>query len=489
VSVGVAALMSMLGLGAVLSSVEAAMIQAMADRLEIEAGLLATEATPGNKDPRATQLAASELAMVLGGNGTAVAILDPSGRVLAQEPNGASGGVLDVRLDPADYAAVVAQAGTISRIQALDGGGRALIVAAPVQVRTTGPPAGGSGTGNGLGRGLGNQDGKAATADLANAVTQLAISLEPTDRALSDLRGQILLAGTLVVGAGLVATWLLIGTALRPLTRVTRAAERVAAGDFAARSGLPAGEDEVGRLGRAFDAMADRVEAMLQAQRSFAADASHELRSPLAVLSGYVDVLAGTDGDTTARAPVLAAMRREIDRLSRLAGDLLLLTQLEAGGLNLEPRRVDLGELVEDIGSAAAAVAADRHVEVVRDRALPVMADPDRLTQALMNLVDNAVRHSPPGGSIRLAARRQDGQAVAEVANRGAPIPAEELPRLFDRFYRGRRRPAADGPHAGLGLAIVKAIAEASGGSVMAESDSEETRFAIRLPVAGAAPG
>jgi signal transduction histidine kinase len=489
--------MLLIGLVVVLSSVESALIRAMVGRLEIEAGLLLTESGSGRKAPRATDLAAGDLAAVLGGNGTAVAILDPAGKVLAQDPNGASGGVLDVRLDAADYATIASGWQTLHRIRPLAGGGRALVVAAPVQLRTTGPPPGagqgnGNGNGNGVGRGLGNAGaGAAATGsaavpgDPANAITQLAVSLEATDRALADLRTQIVLAGALVLVGGLLVTWVLIGPALRPLTRVTQAAERIAAGDLAARAGLPEGGDEVGRLGRAFDAMAERVDATMRAQRSFAADASHELRSPLTVLGGHVDVLARGDGDPETRSRTVASMRREIDRLSRLAGDLLLLTQLEAGGLTLEPRAVDLAELVEDIGSAAIAVGRDRQIRIVRDGALPVLADPDRLTQALMNLVDNAVRYSPPGGTVRLEARRQNGEAIAEVANAGERIPSDDLPRLFDRFYRGRGRPLSDSaPHAGLGLAIVKAIAEASGGTVTAESDSSETRFAIRLPVA-----
>jgi two-component system OmpR family sensor kinase len=490
-SAGAGGVMLLIGLVVVLSSVESALIRAMVGRLEIEAGLLLTESGSGRKAPRATDLAAGDLAAVLGGNGTAVAILDPSGNILAQDPNGASSGVLDVRLDAADYATIASEWHTVNRIRPLEGGGRALVVAAPVQLRTTGPPPGvGPGNGNGVGRGLGNSGGSAPASggstqgEPANAITQLAVSLEATDRAIADLRTQIVLAGALVLLGGLLVTWVLTGPALRPLTKVTQAAERIAAGDLAARAGLPEGRDEVGRLGRAFDAMAERVDATVRAQRSFAADASHELRSPLTVLGGHVDVLARGDGDPETRTRTVSSMRREIDRLSRLAGDLLLLTQLEAGGLTLAPRAVDLGELVEDIGSAATAVGRDRHIRVVRNGALPVLADPDRLTQALMNLVDNAVRYSPPGGTVRLEARRQDGEAIAEVSNGGARIPGDELPRLFDRFYRGRSRMAPDNaPHAGLGLAIVKAIAEASGGTVTAESDSSETRFAIRLPI------
>jgi signal transduction histidine kinase len=229
--------------------------------------------------------------------------------------------------------------------------------------------------------------------------------------------------------------------------------------------------------------MADRVDATLQAQRQFAADAAHELRSPLTVLGGYVDVLARQEIDDQTRARTLAAMRREIDRLSRLSADLLLLTQLEAGGARSSPRVVDLGDLVEDIGAAAVVIGPDRRIDVARDGSLPVLADPDRLTQALMNLVDNAVRHTRAGGIIRISARSIDGQAVAEISNEGEPIAPDDLTHVFDRFYRASNGSNGDSRgHAGLGLAIVKAIAESSGGSVTASSGASGTRFSIHLP-------
>jgi two-component system OmpR family sensor kinase len=421
--------------------------------------------------------------MVLGGNGTAVAILDPNGETLAAEGNGAPDAVLEARLDRLDYSKVVMEQTTIDAVRPLPGGGRALVVATPVQLRLGGP---GNGNGNGNGRGLGNQGNGSETADgPANAVAQLAISLDAIDGTLADLRLRLAVVGIGVLALVVAVAWLLTRLSLRALERVTKAADRFAAGDLEARASLPDGGDEVGRLGRAFDGMAQRVDATLTAQRQFAADASHELRTPLTVLGGYVDVLAAADGAET-RTETLAAMRREIDRLSRLSADLLLLTQLEAGGGRLNPREVDLGELVEDIGAAARIIGPDRRVEVVRDGPLPVTADPDRLTQALMNLVDNAVRHTGPGGTVRLTTSRADGEALAEVRNTGEPIPAEDLVRVFDRFYRGLKgatsRPDS---HAGLGLAIVRAIAEASGGTVTATSDAESTRFVVRLPLAG----
>jgi signal transduction histidine kinase len=465
------------------ATLEAALLNSAAERLEIEAGLVVADAT-GGRGATATDLAASDLATVLGGYGTAVAIIDANGGVLAAEPNGADASVLAARLESADYANVIATGTTMTSVRS-GADGRTLVVAAPVQLRTTGRP---DNPGQGQGQGRGNQKpGKGpavAASGPANAVAQLAISLDGIDTTMADVRTTLQSAAFLLLALAAVAVWLVTRLGLRPLERVAGAADRISAGDLGARAALPGGDDEVGRLGRAFDGMAERVDATLRAQRAFAADASHELRSPLTVLGGYVDILARGNGEAAAPPETLAAMRREIDRLSRLSADLLLLTQLEAGGGRLEPREVDLGLLVDDIGAAARVIGQDREVAVQRDGPLPVHADPDRVTQAVMNLVDNAVRHTPAGGAIRITASRQDDQAVVAVANAGQPIPEPDLPRVFDRFFQAGDAPGRSGGHAGLGLAIVKAIVEASGGTVGATSNASETRFEIRLPVA-----
>lgn len=481
---GIAAVMLVVVYVVAGTSIESALVASAAERLEIEAGLVVADAGGGRR-PTATDLAAGDLAVVLGGYGTAVVIVDEGGNVLAAEPNGAEPAVLEARLPAADYAAVISSGRTMRAVLPAVDGGRTLLVAAPVQLRTTGRP-----DNPGQGRGLGNQkNGKGQAVPAvgpANAVAQLAISLDGIDATLAGVRTTLQLAALGLLFLAAAAVWLVTRFGLRPLERVAGAADRIAAGDLSARASLPGGDDEVGRLGKAFDGMADRVDATLKAQRAFAADASHELRSPLTVLGGYVDVLARPDADGATRSRTLAAMRREIDRLSRLSTDLLLLTQLEAGGGRLAARPVDLGVLVDDIGAAARVMGPDRSVTVDRDGPLPIVADPDRLTQAMMNLVDNAVRHTPPGGTVRISATRVDEDAVVAVANTGAPIPPEDLPRVFDRFFRAdTAKGGQNGGHAGLGLAIVKAIAEASGGGVRATSDDRETRFAIHLPLAG----
>jgi two-component system, OmpR family, sensor kinase len=491
----VLAVMLGLGLAAGGALVERAVIESTAARLEIEAGLIATESA-GKKGVTATDLAAGDLAAILGGQETAVVILDGSGATLAAEANGAPSAVVDARLDPGRYANVIAGGSTAEAVLAAGPGARrVLVVAVPVQLRTTGKPSDDKGRPDdkgpppglvdnpGQGQGLGTATTDSGT---ANAVAQLAVSLDPVDAELAQLSILMWGVGLAAFVVAVAVAWLVTGLGLRPLGRIATVADRVAGGDLSARAHLPDGSDEVGRLGRAFDGMVARVDAALRSQRQFAADASHELRSPLTVLGGFVDVLARSEaGRTEEGARTLLAMRREIDRLTRLAADLLLLSQLEAGGGSLEPHRLDLSELVEDIGQAVAVIAGDRRVAIERDGPLPVVADRDRLTQALMNLVDNAVRHTPVEGLITVTARRDGDSAVAEVANEGEPIEPRHLPHLFERFYRVRGVDAAEnaGDHAGLGLPIVRAIAEASGGSVGVESKGETTRFEVRLPI------
>lgn len=487
----IAAVLLAVVLGLTNAVVERALIEGTASRLEIEAGLIASESDTG-RGVTATDLAAGELAGVLGGQETGVVVLDPAGATLASVSNGAADAVVAARMAPEAYAQIVA--GTESATEVVSTvAGDVLLVAVPIQIRLgDGPPIDrgrpdekGPPPGRGLGN-QGNATGGPVTAETANAVAQLAVSLAPVHATLADLQRGLLIVGFVLLVAAILVALLVTRVSLRPLSTVAAVADRVSSGDLAARVGLPAGSDEIGRLGAAFDAMVDRVEANLRAQRQFAADASHELRSPLTVLGGFVDVLArGELGESESGRRTLTAMRSEVDRLSRLATDLLLLSQIEAGGASLAPRPLDLADLVEDVGEAARVMASGQTVVIERDGPLPVSADRDRVTQAVMNLVDNAVRHSPAGGTIRLATHRAGAAAVVSVANEGRPIDPDHLPHLFERFYRVRSGDDADAPgrHAGLGLPIVKAIAEASGGGVDVVSDGGRTTFEIRLPL------
>jgi len=464
--------------------VEDVLIDNTASRLELGAGLV--DEVRGRGAPR-IERAATDAVGLIGAQGTAVAILDAEGAIIASETNGAAAGVAGATLPTAGFVALATGQTVREIVNTADG--RVLLVAAPISLAAQG---GGGGSGPLGGSGPPGQAKKqgvfVAATEPANAIVQLAVSLDPVDAALADLRMALFVLGLVVLVVAVGVAFMLTGTGLRPLGHVVAASEQLAAGNLGARTGLPGSDDEIGRLGRAFDTMAGRLERAFQAQRQFAAEATHELRSPLTIVGGYVDVLAQEDPLPESRRRILAAIRREIDRLGRLAADLLLLTQLEARGGRLELRPLDLGELTRDLADASRALVGDtRRFELVANGPLPVLADRDRLTQALLNLLDNAVRHAPLDGLVRLRADRDGPMAVVEVYNEGPPIPPDQMPRIFDRFFRGTSRPT-DGPHdrdghAGLGLPIARAIVEASGGSISVASTEAGTRFEVRLPV------
>ena len=330
------------------------------------------------------------------------------------------------------------------------------------------------------------------TGDPSAAALQLTTSLAAADGLLAGLR-RILALGVL----GAVALGALLGvpvtrTALRPLQRVTATSERIAAGDLGQRTDLRAGRDEIGRLATSFDRMVDRLEQTLRAQRQFVADASHELRTPLTSLGGLIEMLLlGADrGDAATTQRALRSAHREVERLARLVGDLLTLSRLDARPA-LDRRPVDLAALVAEVGEQTRLLAGDRAVVWHTDGPLPVEGDTDRLKQVLLNLTGNAVAFTPETGRVELGAARHGGRACVEVADDGAGIDPADLPRLFERFYRGdrsRARQRADGGGSGLGLAIARAIVEAHGGTIGVRSTpGQGATFTVELPLAPSA--
>lgn len=225
--------------------------------------------------------------------------------------------------------------------------------------------------------------------------------------------------------------------------------------------------------------------AALQRQRAFAADASHELRTPLAVIRASVD-----DLDRHRTAPVgavgtaLSDIREEVDQLTAMVDDLLLLARSDSGAISLERHPVDLGDVASAGASALAKLATERGVAVTVDpEPADMLGDQARLRQLVVILVDNAIRHSPSGGTVTVAVRRSGGAGVLTVDDDGPGIRPEDLPRLFDRFYRAAGSP---GGGTGLGLAIAAWIVAAHGGSISASNRAEGgARFSARLPLSG----
>ena len=294
------------------------------------------------------------------------------------------------------------------------------------------------------------------------------------DAAQSRAQAVILAAGPAAVAAAGLGAWVLAGATLRPVTRMRRRLADITERNPAARLRVPAGRDEIASLAVTMNALLDRLQLALDRQRDFVADASHELLTPLTALRAELE-LAGRPGRSRAalEAAVTAAAG-DTERLIHLAGELLLLARAQEGASFLRPAEVDVPGLLAAAARAFAGQARARGVtlQVRADPVPAVTADPERLRQAVDNLLSNAIRHSPAGGAVELAAgkNRRPGQdlVIIEVRDQGPGFPPGFLPHAFERFSRadvGRSR--AEGG-TGLGLAIVDLIARAHGGRAVA---------------------
>jgi two-component system, OmpR family, sensor histidine kinase BaeS len=287
------------------------------------------------------------------------------------------------------------------------------------------------------------------------------------------------------------------GRLVRPLTRLEMAAAAVARGDLSRRSGLADRSDEFGQLGRSFDSMADELQAADDTRRRFLQDAAHELRTPLAVIDATSSAI--LDGVYTPERRHLETIRDQSRVLARIVDDLRTISLAEGGNLHLERSAVDPLAILNSVaaGFEARAAAGSISLSVAVPEGLVVDADPDRLRQIIGALVDNALRHTPEGGSIRLAAsavaplgpgsamRPNTARQVVRISveDTGPGIPADSLARIFERFYQADPSRARGTGTSGLGLSIVRALAEAHGGRAGAENRAEGgARLWVELP-------
>ena len=277
----------------------------------------------------------------------------------------------------------------------------------------------------------------------------------------------------------------LAGRALSPIDSITTAARDITAEDLSGRLELRLPDDEVGRLARTFDEMIARLDDAFRRQRQFAADASHELRTPLTVIKGQIDVSLQRDREPEAYQGVLRAVNEEVDRLIRLAGSLLTLTRADGGQIPLAFEAVDVGDLVAGVVEQLRPAAGDQGVDLRLDTGPPVTmeADQDLLIQLMLNVLDNAIKYTPNGGLVN-AGWGTNGQRVElRVRDTGPGIAAEDIPYVFDRFYRADKARSRAAGGVGLGLAISRWIAEAHGGSIHVVSTlGEGSTFTVSLP-------
>jgi signal transduction histidine kinase len=306
---------------------------------------------------------------------------------------------------------------------------------------------------------------------------------EPTDAAAAMFRRSV---AEIVVLAGIVAAMAALGVGMvlarriaRPIERLAEAAERTAQGDLRA-SAVVEGPAEVRALANAFNVMVDRLAEQDAVRREFVVNASHELRTPLTNLQGYLEAL--RDGVLPPDPATFDSLREEIDRLTRLASSLDALAG--ADDERPMPEDLDLGALVRAGLELASPALARRQLRVHSAIApgVHVHARADELRQVVSNLLQNAVRYTPSGGDVRVQVARDGGDAVVRVTNSGAPIPAEDLPRVWERFFRVERSRDRASGGAGIGLAIVKRLVEEAGGRVGATSDAGTTTFWFSLP-------
>jgi two-component system, OmpR family, sensor kinase len=298
-------------------------------------------------------------------------------------------------------------------------------------------------------------------------------------RTVATVRHQILVAGAIALLVALIGSYLAARALAQRVKRLELAAEKVAAGDFEHVIPVDSG-DELGQLAVAFNQMQRQLAQLESARKKFIATASHELRTPIFSLGGFVELLEDEDLDPETRARFLEQVRDQVERLRKLSVDLLDLSRLESGSLELRPEQVDLGELTRSVSGEFEPVLAqhDSHLELrLATGRIEAQCDPVRVAQIVRILIDNALVHTAPGTRILVTARRFDGHVRLAVRDDGEGIESQALGRIFEPFYT-----ADDAQGSGLGLAIASELAEHMAGRLSVDSRPGETTFTLELP-------
>jgi signal transduction histidine kinase len=308
----------------------------------------------------------------------------------------------------------------------------------------------------------------------------LSAPLDDTFAMVNFVGKRFLLAAAIALVASLLVGLLAARFFARRIRRLERAAERIASGRFD-EPVVDTGRDELGELAQAFEQMRQRLAQLDRARREFIANASHELRTPVFSLGGFHELLADEELDDETRGEFLETSREQVERLGKLATDLLDLSRLDAGRLTVERAPVDLAGLAGEIAEEFRAVAAagDHRLLAATNGTVEALGDEQRVFQIGRILVENALVHTPPGTTVRLAVGRENGSAQLVVEDNGPGIPSEQAAHVFDRFYRGDGTQASG---SGLGLAIARELAELMGGSITLDTGPRRTRFALSLP-------
>ncbi len=315
--------------------------------------------------------------------------------------------------------------------------------------------------------------------------------LDEHEASLARVRRSYALAVPFSVLLASVGGFLLVRKSLAPVAEMGARAEAIGASNLGDRLAVQS-DDEFGRLARIFNRMLERIETAFELQRQFMQDASHELRTPVAIVRGEAEVaLSRSDRPGDDYRDSLAIVHDEGRRLARIVDDLFLLSRADASQLPIETADFDLGESVADAAQAMRTLAAQRNVKLLHDggEEMPFRGDERLIGAMLVNLLDNAIKHTPEGGAVTVGVERQNDEYIIRVTDTGTGIPAAAQPHVFERFYRAdpaRSRPSSgEGSGAGLGLPIARWIAESHDGRLVLErSDASGSTFVATLPLA-----
>jgi two-component system, OmpR family, sensor kinase len=314
-------------------------------------------------------------------------------------------------------------------------------------------------------------------------VLLLSDSLEETLANVDLVRRRLLLAGLLALAIALAVGYAAARMFARRLRRLERAADRISSGRFD-QPIADSGRDEVGELAEAFERMRGRLAQLEHARREFIANASHELRTPLFSLGGFLELLTDEELDDETRLEFLRTMREQVERLTKLATDLLDLSRLDAGRVQVERTELDLATVARALCSEFEPLArsGERPIDTAVDGPVEAVGDEQRTLQIGRIMLENALLHTPPGTPVHVRAAVRNGRAELTVEDEGQGIPDEHEEQVFERFYRLEGGVASG---SGLGLAIARELAELMGGTIELDSRPGRTQFALILPSAG----
>jgi heavy metal sensor kinase len=325
------------------------------------------------------------------------------------------------------------------------------------------------------------------TASGESFTVRLALSEEPFQLALRQLEIYFALFIPPVLVLAGVFGFLFVRRALAPVGRIRRQAERISRANVSERVPVPAESGEFQDLARTFNEMLDRLDHAFQDLTNFAADAAHELRTPLATLRAELDTAIQQPRSAEDHERMLLSLAEEVARMNRIVSDLFTLAKIDMRQYALQKERVELRALLDEAREVWQDSAEESGLEIVREGPPVVVAgDPVALRRVFMNLIENAIKYNRPGGKIHLSTEELPGKARVRVRDTGMGIAAEDLPRLFKRFYRVDKARSRDSGGAGLGLAICKSFIEAHGGTIGVESAlGVGTTFTIEFPADG----